>query len=433
MVSAKTSDRGTKYGEIGNNTPTTRHFWYFVQTLCIMTDPKVKSIPSWQRQGPAESSVTSEAESTNDIDPEHSKSSTSRAALLEQATKFLEDSEIRDATTERKISFLESKGLAKEEIEQLLGRPTNEQAASSTQEGSTASVYQEVRMSESTSGIEMLTSCMQATIPLQTSKPSAASPKPTSATSSQPRDVPPIITYPEFLLHSQKPPPLITAQRLLTTLYAASGAAAIIYGTSEYLVSPMIESLTSARHSLFETATSNLDNLNHKLEGVVSSVPPILTSVESRMASVDEDGNSSVTSDPAELFHRDTGTQTSLPPSSSSSSLQDILSTPAPTKAVLSQSQQLQAMHSQISSILSTGSALEESDKSVENGIDELQRYLHVLSHGRLHGYSHSGGGKAGEKDDEIAKVKAEIRGIKGVLLSAKTFPAGGTKSRVCA
>lgn len=193
----------------------------------------------------------------------------------------------------------------------------------------------------------------------------------------------------------------------------------------------MIESLTSARHSLFETATSNLDNLNHKLEGVVSDVPPIPTGVESRMAFADDNETSSITSDPAELFHRDTGTQTSIPTSSSSSSLQDFTSTLAPTTIVSSQSLQLEAMQLQFSSILSAGSALEESDKSVENGINELQRYLHVLSHGRLHGYSQSGGSKAGEKDDEIAKVKAEIRGIKGVLLSAKTFPTRGTKSRV--
>ena len=28
-------------------------------------------------------------------------------------------------------------------------------------------------------------------------------------------------------------------------------------------------------------------------------------------------------------------------------------------------------------------------------------------------------------KEDEITRVKAEIRGVKGVLLSARNFPAG--------
>jgi hypothetical protein len=33
--------------------------------------------------------------------------------------------------------------------------------------------------------------------------------------------------------------------------------------------------------------------------------------------------------------------------------------------------------------------------------------------------------GTAGEKDDEISRVKAGIRGVKGVLLSARSFPGG--------
>lgn len=40
--------------------------------------------------------------------------------------------------------------------------------------------------------------------------------------------------------------------------------------------------------------------------------------------------------------------------------------------------------------------------------------------------YGFSGGvGRAEEKDDEISKVKAGIRGVKGVLLSARSFPGG--------
>ncbi|KAL9121321.1 MAG: hypothetical protein Q9187_002121 [Circinaria calcarea] len=370
-----------------------------------MTDPKVNSTPDWQRRGPADSSATTESEKTTDG---NLRPLASRAALLDQATKFLQDDEIREATAERKTSFLESKGLTKEEIQDLLKVPKID-STSSTQNSSTPPVNQE----DST--------------PLQTSTSSVVPPMSTSATSSQSRDVPPIITYPEFLLHSQKPPPLITAQRLLTALYVASGAATAIYGTSQYLVSPMIESLTSARHSLFETASSNLENLNRQLAGVVSSVPPIPTSAESKLVSAEDDEMSSVTSDPAELFHRDTGTQTSLPPSPAASS-QDVTLMSAPITAISTQSQQLQTMHSQFSNILSTDSPLEEADRLVENEINELRRYLHALSRGGLYGHS---GSKAGEKDDEVARVKAEIRGIKGVLLSAKTFPAGGVKSRV--
>ena len=33
------------------------------------------------------------------------------------------------------------------------------------------------------------------------------------------------------------------------------------------------------------------------------------------------------------------------------------------------------------------------------------------------------GGGKDGNGDDEITRVKGAIRGVKGVLLSARSFP----------
>ena len=262
---------------------------------------------------------------------------------------------------------------------------------------------------------------------------SQSNPTPTTELSSMPTDVqnpnaPPIITYPEFLLHSQKPPPLITARRLLNTVYLVSGTAAAIYGTSQYLVSPMLESLNSARHSLFETTSSNLDTMQQKLERVVSAVPPSVTN-QLNGGVTDGDDESSITSDPAELFHRDTGTQTSIPssPSSPSSSV-SMLSPPMTTLS--SQSQKLQNLQSHLSNFLSSSVELETSDKAVQDELYDFRRYLEGVSFGRTHDHKEAIG-KMGEKDDEIAKVKAEIRGVKGVLLSSKTFPAGGTRSRV--
>jgi hypothetical protein len=46
--------------------------------------------------------------------------------LLEQASRFLEDETIRDAPRERKVAFLESKGVRSEDIEELLGAETQE-------------------------------------------------------------------------------------------------------------------------------------------------------------------------------------------------------------------------------------------------------------------------------------------------------------------
>src|SRR5271170_1170687 len=101
----------------------------------------------------------------------------------------------------------------------------------------------------------------------QSSEPS---PPPLAQTT---RDVPPIITYPEFLITPTQPAPLITARRLLGTLYLFGGLSALLYGTNHYLITPMIANLTTARHELARTAQGNLDKLIVKLQGVVSETP----------------------------------------------------------------------------------------------------------------------------------------------------------------
>ena len=91
-----------------------------------MSDPPQKpgSIPSLQRgQQPQEegsSGVISNHSSTSSIE------TLPRAALLDKASKFLKDDEIREASTESKISFLEGKGLAGDEIKKLLGASWDE-------------------------------------------------------------------------------------------------------------------------------------------------------------------------------------------------------------------------------------------------------------------------------------------------------------------
>lgn len=81
---------------------------------------KKGGVPSWQTAGPKK-----EDEQPN-TEPE------SREKVLEQAKKFLEEDEVKDATTDKKIAFLESKGLQGEEIQSLLGVSRNEEASTST-------------------------------------------------------------------------------------------------------------------------------------------------------------------------------------------------------------------------------------------------------------------------------------------------------------
>ncbi|KAA6414999.1 MAG: hypothetical protein FRX48_01750 [Lasallia pustulata] len=383
-----------------------------------MSDPKQISIPQWQRQGAAKD--PQEPPKGSEKSDHAEKPPPSRASLLEQAAKFLEAEDIREAPTERKISFLESKGLTNEEIHKLVGISRNT--------GPGTAPFAPGRPPDQKT---------------KASKPPQAipGPDPPSTSSPQSRDIPPIITYPEFLLHSQKPPPPITARRLLTTFYVASGAAATIYGASKYLVTPMIDSLTTARHSLFETASSNVSTLNTKLEGIVSVIPdahfPHHTKPHTQ-GGLDNDDASSTTSDPTELFHRDTGTQTSpqLPRSPSSTFSLDPSSpgTGAAPATIEAHHSRLSILHSHLSELLADNITRSDSDAQVSDRLDDLQSYLEALALGSspyVQGYGAAGMIPGDTGEDEIAKVKAEIRGVKGVLLSARNFPGGVGRGRV--
>lgn len=318
-----------------------------------------------------------------------------RDSLIEKASRFLQEDPIRDAPIERKKLFLESKGLTETEIDTLLEfRHTPEVA-----------VMEDY-------GIER-PDASPPTLPTATRQPSVSSAPQERPPAAPSTDSAPIITYPEFLLHAQKPAPLITADRLLTSLYIASGAAATVYGTSKYVVEPMVESLTLARHSLFESAGANIEALNGRLERAVSKVPEI----PSRSKEDDSDSDST-TSDGARFFNRSAGTQTSPRLSrtiSSASSEPD--EGPSPTR---NHTSALSGIHSKLSDLLPTNG---ESTNPLGDSISELRAYLEKLPYANP---THSGGrpGKRGEID-AVASVKAEIRGVKGVLLSARNFPSG--------
>ena len=87
-----------------------------------MADSKGKSIPQWQRQEVLEavgSSVPDQPTSTPTAATEEAQA-TLREELLQQGTEWLQHEDICDAPRERKIMFLEKKGLNQPEIHRLL-------------------------------------------------------------------------------------------------------------------------------------------------------------------------------------------------------------------------------------------------------------------------------------------------------------------------
>ncbi|KAL4968461.1 peroxisomal membrane protein PEX14 [Aspergillus stella-maris] len=400
-----------------------------------MSDPDSKpSIPSWQQQHSASSPSTSDSGDASD--------SADRSTLVEQASKFLQDDAIRDASTDRKIVFLESKGLTSTEIDGLLGVSRNPEASSN---GNSSSIAEESKetSTDSTHGSNSTTS--------PATPPESAQ---TNVTSTAPRDVPPIITYPEFLLHQSKPPPLVTLRSVLYTLYGAAGLGATIYGASEYLVKPMLATLTDARLDLAQTTEENLRKLNEKLEANVSQIPPSLLASNKHATSTADDASEvedtdSYTSDPTELFHRDIGTQTTPDlnnpptPSFSTPQTEEDPSKQDPSYIPTTHTTRLTSIASSLRSLEESATQSTTLHDTTRSRIADLQRYLDSLLYSKnsypytaTTGYgvyptpgidsgSSAATGVGRAEEDAISGFRAEIRGVKGALLSARNFPSG--------
>ncbi|KAK5043305.1 hypothetical protein LTR13_001076 [Exophiala sideris] len=370
----------------------------------------IPSIPVWQRKPdenaqqpiiPSGSASNTESTTSSDL------------PLLEQARKFLEDESIRDASRERKVAYLETKGLSSEQIEQLLGTEPQPSSPDSLSDLKTVhDTTQDTRVEPQKASASTSTT------------PNEPSSQPPTTTSK--RDIPPIITYPEFLLKPQKPPPLVTVERLVDAAYVFAGISALTYGASKYLVQPMLETLTQARHDLAESAVADLEQLNTKLESTVSHVPYIASSTILQKKT--EDDLESIDSDPTELFHRDIATQTS--PGHSGLSTPDEHSAQDPTT---SQSSRLRSLHVSLSSLVSSTNTHFSEDRLREQ-VTEFQGVLDKLSasynpfqldYGASTITSYNDDKSKSRKpasDNETAKFRAELRALKGAFLSSRNL-----------
>lgn len=377
------------------------------------------TIPSWQR---AQSATPASPPTSNTEEPaqqrqaeptpepgteefaEHQPAAEG-VSLLEQASKFLKDPSIRNAPRDRKAAFLETKGLSKDEVEKLLGAELDQDTSSKLlKEGEEA---------------------WSKTSPSTNSKP-------------QPCDFPPIVTYPEFLTQTSKPPPLITTRHILNTAYITGGLASTIYGFSKYIIAPMAGSLAEARHDFASHTQTQINDLNSRLSNIVSTDPSAAlkqTTMTSKPADPADDV-SEADSDPTELYNRDYGTQTSphlsRRPSTTSSATNP--SDPEAFSTVAGHESQLKTLTSHLRELEAASSNDSASTDSLRTQLQDLTTYLNEMSYQNqyygpmgMYGVPNYGVPKTKDgKDDQIEALKAEIRGVKGVLLSARNFPAGG-------
>jgi hypothetical protein len=223
----------------------------------------------------------------------------------------------------------------------------------------------------------------------------------------------------------------MTVNRFLNTLYGFAGLSSLLYGTSKYIVAPMVDSLTAARIDLAETAKDDLGKLVDKLEGVVSEVPVIATkkvAEEQRYRDdSDRDGSVSEYDDPTELFHRDIGVQTSPPLSPTLSLSSPSSNNPSGISPTETQLRSLSRLTSQIRGLEHDFQGQQEGYEDIravlgvfKDELDEMRYPTHDFTGG---GYGYGAAASSREPDDEIRKMKEGIRRVKGVLLSARSFP----------
>ncbi|KAL7928683.1 peroxisomal membrane anchor protein conserved region domain-containing protein [Trichoderma chlorosporum] len=343
------------------------------------------SVPKWQLNAPGDETTADASQSQQDGD----------ADKLEVARRFLDDDAVKAAPRDTKVDFLKSKGVEDEDIEHLLGGL--EEAPSSAQDSAPSDESNE-------KALQVLEKSFAP-------KPPAAPQPPTPVLAGNSR--PPVVTYPEFLTKPQRPPPLVTTNGILNTLYAFGGLSALLYGTSKFAVEPMVEQLTSARIDLHETTANRLDSIVARLESTVSVVPSYKSSGANAASEATE------SEDPSEMFHRDIGTQTSFPNSPSSSSLRG------------KEEAQSKAQADRLSKLAKSLKGLTDDFKKQSNESQDIKVLLDVFRddldnmtyghHAELFGNFDKK--KKKDSEDEIRKVRDNIRRIKGVLLSARTFP----------
>jgi hypothetical protein len=198
----------------------------------------------------------------------------------------------------------------------------------------------------------------------------------------------------------------------------------------------MEAALTQSRHELLTHTSEQLGDLNSRMTNMVSAVPQsnsLLLKSGKEHGYADNDSDTTSDSDPTELFHRDFGTQTSPVLSRRASSSEDS-STDTPSDVTTSHESRLKIMASHLKDLETSGKSNLDTEDDIAKQLSALTSYLNEMSfsspyyrYGANYSWSTpSAGSTSGSaKDDEIEKLKTEIRSVKGVLLSTRNFPRG--------
>jgi hypothetical protein len=189
----------------------------------------------------------------------------------------------------------------------------------------------------------------------------------------------------------------------------------------------MTQTLAETRHDFATHTKEQLEELNSRLGDVVSVDPA--TKPNPKIIDV-SDEVSEADSDPTELYHRDFGTQTT-PTLSRRPSVSIVLEE---EPVVAGHESRLKIMTSHLKELEATRSNDTASADSLKTNLSDLTTYLSEMSYqnqyysgmGGMYGNNYGVPKSKDGKDDQMEVLKSDIRAVKGVLLSARNFPAGG-------
>jgi hypothetical protein len=235
-----------------------------------------------------------------------------------------------------------------------------------------------------------------------------------------------VVTYPEFLVKN-KAPPLVTTDRLLNTLYVTAGTIASLYGLSKYVVDPMHKELSQARHEFFTHSNEKLQDFNARASKLTSGKS---STKEKTIDVPDNTSESSEDSDPTELFHRDVGVQTT--PDLERNNSWSIQESELPTSDTITlQETRLNSLARRVRDMDVFAKGDDVRDSQEHHHLEAFSSYLNELLYTspyyswKNNVPSWSSATTTGASTDEFDKFKAEVKSIKGAMLSSRNFPRG--------
>lgn len=338
-----------------------------------------------------QATVSDEADQTTDsaVQDATETHTTSDPNVLSTAKTFLSRQQVADASLADKARFLRSKGLTEQEIETLL-EPA------------------------STSAINI--SSTPSPVPDPSPTRLLASDPPIAESMTPPNPTPPIITYPEFLLRP-KHAPLVTPTRLLNSIYAFSALGATIYGLSRFVIEPMVEKLSSARHDMYEYTEPQLHALNQRLEKSVSSDPLDTSERQDPHEADDMIGPTPISAQ--------TNRNTESADTSDESDEKHAL-----TSTCDAQTKTTNTLSSTLSDLLSASESEAFTAQTTQDAIQDLKMTVDGILYrsslrGHVGAFTKNVNESSGSRTDTSALLKTEIRSVKGLLLGARSLRGG--------